>query len=237
MEFLDNQGLVRSVGCSLVEFLQSQAGLAPCLYPTKSMSVYEIDHITDMTYATLQRAAIDIVATQLTDRHGSVLVGVHLNKGEATVSLESSLNNVSKVLEERNQVVLGGVWGEVADINSGLPGRSLLNNHIVALDTMGREVVMTERGCRSHAHRRHGLLLGNRWLALLVGPVAANSARSKPFTVHRAQSLLGILTFAECDEAISPGASSLHVPHDSSLRNRSESRESLQKDFIVDFVG
>lgn len=146
-------------------------------------------------------------------------MGIHLNESESTISLESRLYNVSEVLEQWDQIILGGIWGEVADVASGLPSRSLLDNHVVALDTVGREVMVAERSSRGHAHGRHGLLLGNGWLAFLVGPVAADGARSKPFTVHRAQSLLSVLSFSERHEAVASGAAGLHVPHDASFRD------------------
>ena len=44
MGFLGIQGLVRSVGCSLVGFLQSLVGLAPYLYPTKTESIHETNY-------------------------------------------------------------------------------------------------------------------------------------------------------------------------------------------------
>lgn len=88
-------------------------------------------------------------------------MGIHLDKRKATISLEACLNNVAKVLEERYEVVLGGVRSEVADVTGSLPSRSLLDNHIVALDAVGWEVMVAERCRRSHTHRRHGLLLGD----------------------------------------------------------------------------
>lgn len=42
MGFLGIQGSVRSVGCSQLEFLQSQPGLAPYPYPTKSKLARDI---------------------------------------------------------------------------------------------------------------------------------------------------------------------------------------------------
>lgn len=112
-------------------------------------------------------------------------MGIHLDKRESTVSLEAGLDDVAEVLEEGNEVVLGSVRSEVADIAGRLPTGGLLNNHIVTLNAVGGEVVMTERSGWSHAHGSHSLLLGDRWLALLVGPVAANCPRSKPFSIHR----------------------------------------------------
>lgn len=188
------------------------------------------------TYAALQGTSVNIVGIQLTNSHGRVLMRVHLDKRETAVSLKASLENIAKVLEQRNQIVLSRVRGQIADIASGLPLRSLLNNHVVALNALSREVVVTKWGGRSHAHGSHGLLLGDRGLALLVGPVAANGARSQPFAIHRVQCLVGVGTVPKSDKPISTRASSLHVPHHTRLRDRAKGRESLSQDLVVHFV-
>ena len=113
-------------------------------------------------------------------------MGVHLDEGEAAISLEASLNNVTKVLEKRNEIVLGGVGSKIANIAGCLPSRSLLDNHVIALNTMGWEVVMAKGGGWSHSHGRHGLLLRDGWLTLLICPVAANCSGAKPLAIHRA---------------------------------------------------
>lgn len=172
---------------------------------------------TDWTYAALQRSPIDVIPRKLADSHRSILVGVHLNKCKSSVSLEPSLDNVTKVLEQWNKVVLGSVRCEVADVNGGLPLRGLLDNHIVALDTMGREMVVTIRSSRGHSHGSHCGLLRDRGLAFLIGPIATDCAGTKPFTIHAAQSLFSIRAFAEGNEAVAAGATSLHIPHDASF--------------------
>lgn len=144
-------------------------------------------------------------------------MGVHLNKRKSPVSLEPSLDDVTKVLEQWNKVVLSSVRREVADVNGCLPLRGLLDNHIVALDTMGREMVVTIWSGRGHSHGSHRSLLRDRGLAFLVGPVATDCTGTKPFTIHAAQSLFGVRAFAEGNEAIATGATSLHIPHDASF--------------------
>lgn len=99
-----------------------------------------------MTYAALQWTPVDVVSVKLADRHGSILVGVHLHKGESTVGLDASLNDVAEILEQWDEIILCCVRGEVSDITSCLPLRSLCNHHVVALNAMSREVVMTK--CR-----------------------------------------------------------------------------------------
>ena len=190
-----------------------------------------------LTHAALQRTAVDLVAVELADGIGSVLVGVHLDESKATVRLEASLSDISEVLEQRDEVVLGGVRGQVADIAGSLPCRSLLDDHLVGVGTLGGEAVVAEGSGRGHAHLRHGLLLGVRRLALLVGPVAADGTRTEPLAVHVGESLLSIATIAESDEAVATRATSLHVPHDAGLRNGTKGGESLEEDLIVDFVG
>jgi hypothetical protein len=235
--FLDIlQELVHLEGYSLVEIHQIQLGLEPCPYPTKSKLAHGKLRGCVITCAAFQRSAVDIVATQLADCHSSILMGVHLDKGKTSIGLETSLDHVSKVLEERNKVVLGGVGSEVTNIAGGLPSWGLLNNHVVALHAVGREVVMAKGGGWSHSHCGHGLLLRDGWLALLVSPVAADCSRTKPFTIHRAQRLLGILTLTESNETVSSRSASLHVPHNSGFRDGAKSRESLKENFIIDFV-
>lgn len=163
-------------------------------------------------------------------------MGVHLDESKTTVRLEAGLNHKTKVLEKRDQVVLGGVRGQVAHVASCLPGWSLIDNHIVRVNAVGGEVMMAVGGRRGHAHLLHGLLLGNRRLALLVGPVATDGARTEPLAVHGAQSLLSLGSVAESNEAITARTASLHIPHDTSLGNRAESGKGLKKDLIVDLV-
>lgn len=189
-----------------------------------------------MTYAALQRSTIDIVTIELANRHGSIFMRVHFDERKSAIGLQAGLENVTKVLEQRHQVVLRGVRCKVADVARGLPLGSLLDDHVVALDTVGWEMVVT-KGCgRGHAHSRHRLLLGNGRLALLVSPVAANGTRTKPFAIHGGQGLVRITTVTESNEAIATRTSRLHIPHHTGFRNRTESRESLRQDLIVDFV-
>lgn len=103
-------------------------------------------------------------------------MGVHLDKSETSVGLEARLDDKPKVLEERNDVIRGGVRSEVADIACSLPVGSLSEDNIIAADAMCRELVVAEGSSRRQAHSLHRLLLSHGRLALLVGPVAANSA-------------------------------------------------------------
>jgi hypothetical protein len=163
-------------------------------------------------------------------------VGVHLYECEAPISLEAGLDNVAEVLEERDEIVLSRVWCEVSNVASSLPGGSLLDNHIIALDPVGWEVVMAERSSWRHAHGGHRLLLRYRWLALLVCPVATDRARPEPLAIHGTQGLLGILAFTESHEAIAPRSASLHVPHNPGFRNGTERGEGLEENLVIDFV-
>ena len=104
-------------------------------------------------HAALKRSTIDVVAAKLTDRHGCILVGIHLNKSKATIRLEASLSDKAKILEERNKIVLSGVGSKITDVASGLPLGSLRNDHLIALHAVCREVVVAEGSGRSHSHR------------------------------------------------------------------------------------
>ena len=189
------------------------------------------------TYTALQGTTVDEVSVHLANGHGGSLVSLHLNEGKAAIGLEPRLDYVSEVLEQRYYIVGCGVGGEVANIAGRLPRRSLGENHVVARHTVGGELVVTERRRRGHAHSLHSLLLSNRGLALLVGPVASDSTRAEPFAVHGAQRLLGISAVAESDKSVTTRSTSLHIPHNSSLRDRTEGGECLGENLIVDFVG
>lgn len=132
--------------------------------------------------------------------------------------------------------MLGSVGSQVTDVASGLPGWGLVDDHVVAVDAMGREVVVAVRRGRGHAHLLHGLLLGHGRLALLVGPVAADSTGAEPLAIHGAEGLLGIRALAEGDEAIATRAAGFHVPHDTGLGNGTKGREGLEENFIIDFI-
>ena len=63
-----------------------------------------------LTYTALDWATVYGVTVYLADGHGCMLVSVHLDKGEATIGLEASLNYVTKELKVWKEVVLCGVW-------------------------------------------------------------------------------------------------------------------------------
>lgn len=188
------------------------------------------------TYATLERASINIIAVQLANRHCGILMGIHLDESKTAIGLEARFDNETEVLEQWNKIVLGRIWREVANVAGRLPGGSLGDDHIEAVHTVRREVVMAEGRGGRHAHLRHGLLLGNGRLALLVRPVTADRPGPKPLAIHGAQGLLGLGAVTESDEAVAPGAAGLHVPHDPGFGHRPEGGEGLHKDLVVDFV-
>lgn len=62
----------------------------------------EPDKYTDWegsTYAALERSTIHIVAVEMADGIGGVLMQVHLDEGKATIGLEARFLDISKVLE------------------------------------------------------------------------------------------------------------------------------------------
>lgn len=66
---------------------------------------------TILAPAALQRSPIHVVARKLTNRHSRIFVSVHLDKCKSPISLETGFNNVTEILEQRDQIVLGGVRG------------------------------------------------------------------------------------------------------------------------------
>lgn len=144
------------------------------------------------TYTAFEWSAVDVISIHLADCHGCILVGIHLDKGEAAVGLESRFDNESKVLEKGNHVIGGGIGCQIAHIASSLPVRSLVQNHIVTAHAVSRELMVTKGSRGSQAHSLHRLLLCNGRLPLLVGPVASNSSRAQPLAIHRAQCLFSI---------------------------------------------
>lgn len=201
------------------------------------MSKLKQEKMKETTYAALEGTAVDVVAIELADGHGGVFVGIHLDEGKTSIRLETGFGHVAKVLEQRDEIRLSGVRSEVTDVAGGLPLRSLLYDHIVALHSVGGEVVVSERSGRRHAHGCHSLLLRDGGLTLLVRPVAADGTRAKPFAVHGAEGPFGIGAIAESDETVAARPACLHIPHDTSLGDGTKSREGLQEDFIVDLVG
>ncbi len=185
----------------------------------------------------LERTAVNLISAELADGHGGVLVSIHLDEGEAAISLEASLGDVAEVLEERHEIVLRRVRGEIADVDRGLPLWRLTEDHLKGLSTLGWEAVVAVRGGRCHAHLCHSLLLGVGRLSFLVRPVAPDSTRSEPLAVHGAERFLCFSTVAVGDESVPAGATSLHVPHNTCFRDGTEGRECLHEHFIVDLVG
>jgi hypothetical protein len=163
-------------------------------------------------------------------------MSVHLNESKSAVRLETCFGDITKVLEERDQIGLRSVRSQVAHVARGLPLGSLRNNHVIALDTVRWEMVVSEGSRWSHTHGGHRLLLGNGRLALLVGPIATDGARSQPLSIHGAECALSISTVSESDESVSTRPACLHIPHDASFRDRTEGREGLEKDLIIDLV-
>lgn len=84
---------------------------------------------------------------------------VHFDESKSAIRLESSFDDISKVLEEWDEIILCGVRRQIADVASGLPAWCLRNNHIIGLDAMSGEMMMSERSCWGDTHRRHRLLL------------------------------------------------------------------------------
>jgi len=154
-------------------------------------------------------------------------VSVHLHKSKATVGLKARLRDISEVLEQWHKVILGRIRRKVANIAGGLPLRGLRHDHVIASTSMRWEVMVTEWRSRRHSHCGHRLLLGDGWLAFLVGPVATNRTRSEPLPIHRAERLLGLRAVPECDKSITTRTAGFHIPHDTRFRDGAEGRKGL----------
>ena len=189
------------------------------------------------TYTALQRSSIDIVPVELTNGHGGFFVGIHLYERKAPVRLEPCLDDESKIIEKWDQIILGCVRREIADVAGGLPLRSLLNDCLVAASARRRELVVTVWGRRRHSHCSHGLLLGYGWLAFLVRPVAADRSRAKPFAIHFGKCLFCLVPVAKGHESVATRATGLHIPHDTTLGDITIGLESLRENVVIDFIG
>lgn len=163
-------------------------------------------------------------------------MAVHFDECKSSVRLESRLNHKAKVLKKGDHVVWRGVRSQIANVTRRLPRRRLGKDNLVAGNAMSWELVVAKRRRRRQAHSLHRLLLRNRRLTLLVCPVAADGARAKPLSIHRAECLLGVRAVSESDEPVSTRSASLHVPHDASFGYGAKGRESLGQDLVVDFV-
>jgi hypothetical protein len=204
-----------------------------------------------MTYTALDGTTVDHVAVQAAlellatvtaqnrtyNSHGSLLMGFHLYKGKAAISLHASFHNLAKVHKQRSNVILGGVRSEVADIAGRLVWRRLGQDSVVGLHATRGKWRMVKWRCWSQPHLRHGLLLGDGRLALLICPVAANGTRTEPFTVHGSNGLVSIRAVSEDNEAVATRAASLHIPHDTSLGDGTKGGKGLEQNLVVDLVG
>lgn len=190
-----------------------------------------------MTHTALERTTVDVVAVELADGISSVLVRVHLDEGKATIGLEASLDNETKILEEWNKIVLRRVGSQVANVGGSLILRSLGDNHLVAARAVCGELMVTVRSRWGDAHLRNSLLLRHGWLTLLIRPVASYRTRSEPLAIHRRQSLLGLAAVSVGNEAVATGTASLHVPHNTRFRDLTEGSERLVEYVVVDLIG
>lgn len=81
--------------------------------------------------ATLDGPSMYHLSLKLYNRHGCMLVRVQLDESETTIGLHADLRQVSDRLEQRDQVCLGAVRDEVADIDGRVVGGGLLHNRFV----------------------------------------------------------------------------------------------------------
>lgn len=164
-------------------------------------------------------------------------MSVQLDESETSIGLESRLDDEAKVLEQWNNIIWSRVRSQVANIDGRLPARGLRQDDLVASNAMRRELVVSVRSSRGQSHGLHGLLLRHGRLTLLVRPVAPDCSRSKPLSVHGAQSFLGLGSISEGDKSVTSRSASLHIPHNTSFRNGSKGGEGLEENLVIDLVG
>ena len=133
-------------------------------------------------------------------------------------------------MEERDEIGLGSVRGEVSDVDGAVVRGGLLDHGLVGEGTTGK----ADRGRNADVG---GGAVGGLWgwgaLGLLVCPVDSNSARTKPFTIHGSDCLLGISLVAKGEETVTARFSGVHVPHDTGIREGTEGTECLGEDLVV----
>lgn len=80
---------------------------------------------------TLEAATVNHRAGEVGDGVGGVLVRVELDEGEAAIGLHADLDDVAEALEERDEVGLGRVGREVADVDGRVVRGGLSDNRVV----------------------------------------------------------------------------------------------------------
>ena len=123
--------------------------------------------------ATFYGPAVHHLTLQLHDSHGSVLMGVEFDEGESAVGLHADLGKVADRLEQGDEVGLGAVGNEVADINGGVVGRGLSNDRLIGERTT---LEVHGSGRASTTNGTTGCTGGGGTLSFLVGPVDSDGA-------------------------------------------------------------
>ncbi len=81
--------------------------------------------------ATLDRPSMDHLSLKLDDGHSGVLVCIQLHKCETAIGLHPYLRKISNRLEERDQIRLGAIRDEVANVDSGVVSGRLLHDSLI----------------------------------------------------------------------------------------------------------
>jgi len=157
---------------------------------------------------------------------------IELDKSKATVGLHTNFGKIADGLKERDEVRLGAIWDEIADIDRRVIRWRLLYDRFVRQRSTlevdgGRSVASPTR-----TRRRHGT--NSTTLGLLVGPIDTDSTRTEPFTVHGRNGLLSISLIPECKEPISTRLSRVHVPHDTGIGHGAKGTKGFGQYVVVD---
>ena len=170
-----------------------------------------------LTPTTLDRPAMHHLTLQLNDCHSSMLVCIKLNERKATISLHANFGKIADRLEQRNEVCLGAVGYQVANINSGVVRRRLLDNGLV-----GERTTLEIDWCRCSTERPSGTRRRCCYccccsLSFLIRPVDTDSAGAEPFSIHGSDGLLSVRLVPEGEEAVTTRFAGIHIPHHTSI--------------------
>ena len=134
-------------------------------------------------------------------------------------------------MEEGNEIRLGGVWGEVSDVDGGVVRRGLLDYGLVGNGTAGK----IDRGRNSDGCGGTAWCGAYGWaaLSLLICPIDSDGTRAEPLAVHGGNCLLSVGLVAEGEETVTTRFSRIHIPHDSGVGEGTKGTECLGKNLIV----
>lgn len=70
-------------------------------------------------------------SSEIDNRIGRILVSVEFDESEPSIRLHADFNDVAETLEEGDEIRLGSVGDEVADVDGRVEGGSLAEDRVV----------------------------------------------------------------------------------------------------------